>query len=79
MWPPPILKVSPNAAVRVYNAQYPYIKFVQLPLRNHDRFLIIDGKAYLLGASLKDMGVGLCAITEMNATPESILELVTSQ
>ncbi|MDD6185416.1 MAG: ORF6N domain-containing protein, partial [Bacteroidales bacterium] len=62
-----------------HNAQYPYIKFVQLPLRNHDRFLIIDGKAYLLGASLKDMGVGLCAITEMNATPESILELVTSQ
>ncbi|MDD6185382.1 MAG: ORF6N domain-containing protein, partial [Bacteroidales bacterium] len=36
-------------------------------------------KAYLLGASLKDMVVGLCAITEMNATPESILGLVTSQ
>ena len=36
-------------------------------------------KAYQLGASLKDMGVGLCAITEMNATPESILGLVTSQ
>ena len=62
-----------------HNTQYPSIKFVQLPLRNHDRFLIIDGKVYLLGASLKDMGVGLCAITEMNATPESILGLVNQK
>ena len=59
-----------------HNAQYPEIKFVQLPHRNHDRFLIIDDKVYLLGASLKDMGTGLCAVTEMAIAPETILELL---
>lgn len=59
-----------------HNAQYPEIKFVQLPHRNHDRFLIIDDKVYLLGASLKDMGAGLCAVTEMAIVPETILELL---
>ena len=56
-----------------HNEQYPTIEFIQLPHRNHDRFLIIDDKVHFLGASLKDMGAGLCAITEMNATPETIL------
>ena len=59
-----------------HNAQYPEIEFVQLPHRNHDRFLIIDDKVYLLGASLKDMGMGLCAVTEMSIAPEVILGLV---
>ena len=59
-----------------HNAPYPEIKFVQLPHRNHDRFLIIDDKVYLLGASLKDMGTGLCAVTEMAIAPETILELL---
>ena len=59
-----------------HNAQYPEIKFVQLPHRNHDRFLIIDDKVYLLGASLKDMGTGLCAVTEMAIAPETILGLL---
>ena len=59
-----------------HNAQYPEIKFVQLPHRNHDRFLIIDDKVYLLGASLKDMGAGLCAVTEMSTAPETILGLL---
>ena len=58
-----------------HNTQYPEIEFVQLPHRNHDRFLIIDDKVYLLGASLKDMGAGLCAVTEMSITPETILGL----
>ena len=49
---------------------------MQLPHRNHDRFLIVDGKVYLLGASLKDMGVGLCAVTEMSIAPEVILGMV---
>lgn len=30
-----------------------------------DRFLITDDDVYLLGASVKDMGIGLCAITKM--------------
>ena len=45
--------------LKKHNAQYPKIEFIQLPHRNHDRFLIIDDHVYLLGASLKDMGTGL--------------------
>ena len=59
-----------------HNEQYPVIDFVQLAHKNHDRFLIIDNKVYLMGASLKDMGSGLCAVTEMTAAPERILELL---
>ena len=59
-----------------HNAQYPEIEFIQLPHRNHDRFLIIDDKVFLLGASLKDMGTGLCAVTEMSIAPEVILGMV---
>ncbi len=62
--------------LKKHNAQYPEIKFIQLPHRNHDRFLIIDEKVYLLGASLKDIGAGLCAVTEMMITPETILGLL---
>ena len=62
--------------LRKHNTQYPEIKFIQLPHRNHDRFLIIDDKVYLLGASLKDMGMGLCAVTEMSIAPEVILGMV---
>ena len=59
-----------------HNVQYPEIEFIQLPHRNHDRFLIIDEQVYLLGASLKDIGTGLCAITEMSIMPETILKLL---
>lgn len=59
-----------------YNAQHAEILFHQLPHRTHDRFLIIDDVAYLLGASVKDMGTGLCAVTRMTASPEEILSLV---
>ena len=62
--------------LKKHNTQYPEIEFVQLPQRNHDRFLIVDNKVYLLGASLKDIGTGLCAVTEMAIAPEMILELV---
>ena len=62
--------------LKKHNEQYPEITFVQLPHRNHDRFLIIDNKAYLLGASVKDIGAGLCAVTELTASPETILEMV---
>jgi len=59
-----------------HNKQYPSIGFIQLPHRNHDRFLIIDDKTYFMGASLKDMGAGLCAVTEMQASPETILGML---
>ena len=62
--------------LKKHNDQYPEIEFIQLPRHNHDRFLIIDDKVYLLGASLKDMGAGLCAVTEMAITPKTILGLL---
>lgn len=62
--------------LKKHNEQYPSIEFIQLPHRHHDRFLIIDDNVHLLGASLKDMGAGLCAVTAMEIAPETILELV---
>ena len=62
--------------LKKHNEQYPAIEFVQLPRRNHDRFLIIDDKVYFMGASLKDMGAGLCAVTEMQILPETLLNFV---
>ena len=62
--------------LKKHNEQNPEILFVQLSHKNHDRFLIIDNKTYLLGASVKDIGAGLCAITELTASPETILELL---
>lgn len=62
--------------LKKHNEQYPTIDFVQLPHKNHDRFLIIDDKAFLLGASLKDIGTGLCAVTELQTLPETILGLL---
>lgn len=59
-----------------HNTQYEEVKFVQLPHKNHDRFLIIDDSVYLLGASVKDMGNGLCAVTKLTATPEMVLGLL---
>jgi hypothetical protein len=59
-----------------HNTQYEEVKFVQLPHKNHDRFLIIDDSVYLLGASVKDMGNGLCAVTKLTATPETVLGLL---
>ena len=62
--------------LKKHNEQYPSIEFIQLPHRHHDRFLIIDDKVHFLGASVKDMGAGLCAVTVMEIAPETILELI---
>jgi hypothetical protein len=62
--------------LKKHNDQYREIKFVQLPHKNHDRFLIIDDEVYFLGASVKDMGVGVCAIKKLEASPEMILQLL---
>ena len=64
------------ADLEKHNTQYDEVKFVQLPHKNHDRFLIIDDTVYLLGASVKDMGNGLCAVTKLTATPETVLGLL---
>ena len=62
--------------LKKHNEQYREIKFIQLPQKNHDRFLIIDDDVYLLGASVKDIGVGMCAVTKMQVSPETILGLL---
>ena len=62
--------------LKKHNEQYREIKFVQLPQRNHDRFLFIDDDVYLLGASVKDMGVGMCAVTKMQVSPELIFGIL---
>ena len=62
--------------LKKHNEQYREILFVQLPQKNHDRFLIIADDVYLLGASVKDMGVGMCAVTKMQVSPETILQLI---
>ena len=59
--------------LKKHNEQYREIKFIQLPQRNHDRFLFIDDDVYLLGASVKDMGAGMCAVTKLQVSPDTIL------
>lgn len=59
-----------------HNGQYAPIEVIQLPHKNHDRFLIIDEQVYLLGASVKDMGSSLCAITKMSFAANMVLELL---
>ena len=48
--------------IQKHNAQYPPIK-VNLYTKAHDRFLIIDDKVYHIGASVKDLGKKLCAVS----------------
>ena len=59
-----------------HNQQYSAITAVQIPHKHHNRFLVIDDVVYLLGASVKDMGTGLCAITRLVTKPEEILEMI---
>ena len=41
--------------IQKHNAQYPQIEIHEFT-KSHDRFLIIDEKVYLIGASIKDLG-----------------------
>lgn len=45
-----------------HNAQYPPVT-VKIYPKAHDRFLIIDDKVYHVGASVKDLGKKLCAVS----------------
>ena len=71
-----ILDKIEEIAPKQHNTQYDEVKFVQLPHKNHDRFLIIDDSVYLLGTSVKDMGNGLCAVTKLTTKPETVLGLL---
>ena len=59
-----------------HNEQNAEIKKIQLPLHVHDRYLIIDDEVWLLGASAKDMGHGLCTIIKVDFTPELVLSFL---
>lgn len=59
-----------------YNEQYEPIAYEQLPHKNHDRFLIVDSTVYLLGASIKDIGSSLCAITQLEVQPAVVLGMI---
>ena len=56
-----------------HNHQYPSVT-VHVNKTCHDRFMIIDDKVYHIGASIKDLGQKLCAVTLLNSiTAEDIL------
>ncbi len=57
-----------------HNKQYPAIRKVQLPQKEHDRFLIIDDTVYILGDSLKNLGHSLTTVLKTSFTVEEILE-----
>lgn len=59
-----------------HNEQNAEIKKTQLQLHIHDRYLIIDDEVWLLGASAKDMGHGLCTIIKVDFTPEMVLSFL---
>lgn len=62
-----------NQDLEKHNQQYPAVKMVQLPHREHDRFLIIDDKVYILGDSLKNIGHSMTAVLKTSFTPEDVL------
>lgn len=55
-----------------HNAQYPPIE-VRIYTQSHDRFLLIDNTVYHIGASLKDLGKKLFALSRMAVPAEAIL------
>ena len=59
--------------LKKHNQQYEHVDYEQCLRRVHDRYLIIDDKVYHLGASVKDMGKGLCTTTEMSCSPDDVL------
>lgn len=68
-------KISPQlqADINRHNQQYAPVK-VSTFSKSHDRFLIIDDKVYLIGASIKDLGKRWFAFTELGAvTAEDLL------
>ena len=56
-----------------HNRQYPAINKVQLPQKEHDRFLMIDGTVYILGDSLKNLGHSMTTVLRTSFTVEEIL------
>lgn len=62
--------------IQKHNQQCSHIVIIQLPQAVHDRYLIIDDEVWLLGASVKDMGRGLCTVIKLGFAPEEILKRI---
>ena len=62
--------------IQKHNQQCNRIDIIQLPQAVHDRYLIIDDEVWLLGASVKDMGRGLCTVIKLGFSPEEILKRI---
>ena len=67
--------ISPKLRLDIekFNSQYAPITISQAK-KIHDRFLIVDGNVYHIGASLKDLGKKLFGFSKMNIDPK-ILKL----
>lgn len=67
-------KITPQLELDIkrFNAQYSPVK-VKLYTKAHDRFLIIDGEIYHIGAPLKDLGKKLFAFSKISAIPPEII------
>lgn len=67
-------KITPQLELDIkrFNAQYSPVK-VKLYTKAHDRFLIIDGEIYHIGASLKDLGKKLFAFSKISAIPPELI------
>ena len=67
-------KITPQLELDIkrFNAQYSPVK-VKLYTKAHDRFLIVDGEIYHIGASLKDLGKKLFAFSKISAIPPEII------
>ena len=67
-------KITPQLELDIkrFNEQYSPVK-VKLYTKAHDRFLIIDGEIYHIGASLKDLGKKLFAFSKISAIPPAII------
>ena len=67
-------KITPQLELDIkrFNAQYSPVK-VKLYTKAHDRFLIIDGEIYHIGASLKDLGKKLFSFSKISAIPPEII------
>ena len=67
-------KITPQLELDIkrFNAQNSPVK-VKLYTKAHDRFLIIDGEIYHIGASLKDLGKKLFAFSKISAIPPELI------
>ena len=59
-----------------HNKQYAAIEYKQLSQAVHDRYLIVDDDVWLFGASVKDMGRGLCTVIKVGFKPEDVIGML---